>query len=222
MIRFMVTALLALIFVQTSVSLTPSDDVWIYEHASDPAGDPFLRIWGASGKPVSDDPADTGQFSYGYLRWNLTTVPSNSKITGAKLIVKQVADPGYSSEDAKACPLEARALEGMFDEKSWTFSLAAKVYPKSGAEALYGSGYPQLISKDQRAVPITIDLMGPKSSFGSAISAALASGTPTLCIALTSKIDPSTSGRTAVYKVYSKDAELAENRPVLSLTFEPK
>ena len=199
----------------TTLTLTPSDDVWVYEHASDPAKDAYLRVWGNSGKAVSDDPADTGQFAYGYLRWDLSAIPTSAKITSAKLIVNQVADPDYTVDESKANPLEARALSGEFDEKSWTFSVAAKVFPKAGPEGLFGSGYPKQLSKDGHSVPITIDLLSGKGSFGTAVS-----GAKSISLALTSTLDPAVGGRTSVYKVFSKDAEKAENRPVLVLTYE--
>jgi hypothetical protein len=209
-----VALLAALLFAPATLTLTPTDDVWVYEHASDPAKDMFLRVWGNGGKAVSDDPADTSQFSYGYLRWDLSSIPAGAKLTGAKLIVNQVADPAYSTDDAKANPLEVRALVGTFDEQTWTFSTAAKVFPKPGSDAIFGSGYPTLISKDGRVVPITIDLLTGKGDFAAALQ-----GAKTISLALTSKLDPSVGGMSSVYKVYSKDAERAENRPVLILTF---
>ena len=210
----MLIALAALLFAPKTLTLTPTDDVWVYEHAGDPAHDPYLRVWGNGGKAVSDDPADISQYSYGYLRWDLSEIPTGSKLISAKLIVNQVAEPAYTTEEAKANPLEARAMSETFDEKSWSFALSSKVFPKRAPESVYGSGYPSLISKDGRVVPITIDLMSGKGDFAAAIQ-----GAKSLCLGLTSKLDPSVGGMTSVYKVYSKDADRPENRPVLVLSF---
>jgi hypothetical protein len=218
--RVVLPVLAALFFAPTTLSLTPSDDVWVYEHASDPAKDAYLRVWGAGGKSVADDPSDTGQFSYGYLRWDLSAIPAGAKLKSARLIVCQIAEPAYSAEDAKANPLEARSLVGSFDEKNWAFSAAAKVFPKSGDDGLFGGGYPKIFSKDGRVVPISIDLLSGKGNFGGAFTAALKGSSKSLCMALTSHLDPSSGGMSSVYKVYSKDAETPTNRPVLELEIE--
>jgi hypothetical protein len=206
-----------LVFAPKTIALTPSDDVWVYEHASDPAHDAYLRVWGNAGNAVAETPGDTGQFSYGLLRWNLDALPAGAKIVDAKLMLKQVSGAGYTVEEAKANPLEAREMTGEFTEKEWAFEQGAKTYPIKGKDAVFGSGYPTKI--ESADLPITIDLMGKKTPFAKDVAAALA-GSKTLYMALTSTIDPSASGRTAVYKVFSKDAETAANRPTLVLTYE--
>src|SRR5256885_1361944 len=102
--------------------LTPTDDVWVYPHASDPQKDPFLRAWGSAGKAVAATPAEGSDFSYSYLKWDTAAISkAPGKVTEAKLIVTLIADPTYGEDEAKASPLEVRPLKGDFSEKTWDY-----------------------------------------------------------------------------------------------------
>ena len=202
----------------TTVTLTPSDDVWVYEHAADPAKDSFFRIWGTMGNAVAENPSDAGQFSYGLLKWDLSKIPAGAKITSAKPVVNQISDPGFTIDDAKAAPLEARAVNGDFAEKGWDYASSSKTFPIKGEEGIFGTGYPDASVMKDKVVPISIDLLKGRADLAKAIAQALG-GPKTICLALTSKIDPSSLGRSAVYKIYTRDAERESSRPVLILSY---
>ena len=51
-------------------TLVPTDDVWVYPHAGDPAHDSFLRVWGADGKAAPKDAGELEQFSFGLLQFD--------------------------------------------------------------------------------------------------------------------------------------------------------
>jgi hypothetical protein len=199
--------------------LMPSDDVWVYPHASDPMKDPFLRAWGAGGKSVASAPDEGGEFSYSYLKWDLSSVPKTVMVVEAKLILTLVADPGYTEELAKSNPLEVRPVGADFAEKTWTFEKSASIAPQSGDKGFFGSGFPVGWKKDGKDIRIEIDLLKGPKDFAAYLKESLAAGKAAL--AITSKMDPSEAGRTGVYKWYSKDAEKKEVRPVLHLVVDP-
>jgi hypothetical protein len=202
--------------------LSPTDDVWVYPHASDPEKDPFLRAWGSGGKSVSATPDEAGEFSYSYLKWDLSTLPkTGSKLTEARLTVWLVADPGYTEQYAKENPLEVRPVKPEFAEKGWNFDIAAKVIPTADAKGVFGSAYPKGYKKDGKEIALAIDLLKGPGDLRKHLAELLMTSNPKLGLALTASMDPSDAGRTAVYKLYSKDAERKEVRPVLHLVFAP-
>jgi hypothetical protein len=196
--------------------LVPTDDVWVYPHASEPETDPYLRAWGDGASSV-DAPGRTPDIhSYSYLRFDLSQLPTKFKVLEAKLKLVHAPDPAFAEADSKAAPLEARALAGEFNEKTWTFESAAKVSPVGGKEALWGSALVGSAEKG-KAIPIELDLLKGESRFAEALVKASAGASRTLGLALTSKITPEEGG--GVYKVLSKDGP-KESRPVLRLVVE--
>jgi hypothetical protein len=207
------TALLT-ISVATTVELAPTDDVWVYPHASDPGKDPFMRVWGGNDLAVSPSPDEMDSYSYGYLKFDLSSLNKGQKLTAAELVLKHAADPGFSQQDADNRPIQARALLGTFEEKTWQYENATKVAPDKSDTAVYGSATGTVISNGQ-PFTLTIDLLKGPAKFAERLETG-----STLALALTSTIDPQVGGMRAVYKVYSKDAENESNRPKLRLTFE--
>lgn len=215
----MPAALIALLALSTPITLEPAHDVWVYPHAADATKDAYLRVWGTSGKSAPADASEAEEFSLSYLKWNLTGVTSGKKLKSAKLVVVNIANPGFSLEQAKAAPLEARAVGIAFDEKDWTYEGVSKLLPKADKEAVFGVGAPDLLMKD-KTVEITLDLLKGPGDFRAALEAAAKSPTKELALALTSPLDMSVLGRAGIYKLYSKDAETKENHPKLVLEFE--
>lgn len=201
-----------------TITLVPTDDVWVYAHASDPGGDLFLRIWGAEGKAAPANADEAGDLSMGYLKWNLDALPALSHLKSAKLVVYNIANPGFSVEQAKATPLQARLIDSSFTEKTWTFEGVSKLLPKTTPEAVLGTGFPESIPKDS-PVEISLDLLKGPADFKKAIGEALASPSHSLGLAVTSVIDMATLGNAGVFKIYSRNAELEKNRPKLVLEF---
>ena len=201
-----------------SISIVPIETIWVYENASTPADGSYLRAWGSEGKSCPGEGEDAGQFSYTYLKWDLADVPKIAKLVSAKLEFNNIPDPGFTVETAKKAPLEARAIVGEFDAKTWTFDMATKVHPLSAATAVYGSGYPREI-RAGAPVSIIVDLMAGPNPFEKALRSALSSSSHSLSLAITSALDPSTEGRTCVYKVFGQTDSHENMRPKLTLTF---
>ncbi|CAN5377848.1 hypothetical protein BH11ARM2_BH11ARM2_02960 [soil metagenome] len=204
--------LAAMILLAQTPALTfaPHDDVWVYPHASDPAGDAFLRVWGTQGDAVAPDPASAGDFSYGYLRFDLPAPAEGRKLAEARLELTQEKNPPYTLDLAKSAPLQARPLIGDFEEKTWSYGDSAKVYP---SPTIYGDGSPAAIEAD-KPLPIVIDLLKGPADF----RAASGKG-GWVDIALTSPMDVASGNRT-VYRIFSKEAETEIYRPRLVLRYE--
>lgn len=202
-------------FAPKTFALVPKETVWVYENASSPADGTLLRAWGAEGRSCPNEGEDLAQFSFSFLKWDLSDVPRDAKLLKATLDLNNIPDPGFTIESAKRAPLEVRALIGEFDAKTWTFDKAAKVRPNGAKVALYGSGYPLTI-RAGAPVEISIDLLSPKSTFAKALSEAGKS----LSLTITSAMDPSAEGRASIYKLYGQSESKESLRPVLKLTFE--
>ncbi len=197
--------------------LPPSDDAWVYPHADDPSRDPFLRVWGSGGRSV-DEPGRTPEdFSYAYLRFDLSPLPKRVKVLEAALLLTHVPNPSFSAADAERAPLEVRPLAGDFTEKGWNYADSAKVHPDGGKDALLGAASPKPGAPDKE-FGVTIDLL-KLGRLPALLTKALEGERPALRVALTSALDPSEAGNRAVYKVYSKDGP-KEFRPTLRLVVE--
>ena len=194
----------------TTLELTPTDDAWVYPHASDPAKDPFLRVWGMGGEAVANQ-GDAGEFSYSYLSFDVSGVPTDAKLTKAVLVMTQIANPPYTADQSKQYPIEVRPLIGEFDEKTWRYDLSAKVTPDGTKDATFGTGFLAAGGKADEAQTISVDLLKGPGKLGPYLSQGKA-----LRFALTSTLDP-TLGERTTYKFYSKDNENKAVRPKLVL-----
>ncbi|HSI72336.1 MAG TPA: hypothetical protein VK934_04105 [Fimbriimonas sp.] len=212
----MLIALAAVMLAQT-FTLQPSDDLWVYPHASEPGTDVFLRVWGAEGKAAPSNAGEAESYSMAFLKWSLVGMPTASKLTGAKLILTQVAKPGYSLQQAKDMPLEARGVPAMFAETDWKYESLEAFLPKAGKDDVYGSGYPETIGGD--TVNISIDLLKGKG-FADTLAKALHDPKKEIAIGLTSAMDMAELGRSSIYKIYSRDERDEKLRPKLVLIFD--
>jgi len=202
-----------------TISIVPKQTIWVYENASSPGDGTFLRAWGVEGKSCPAEGEDLSQFSYSFLKWDLSDVPAGAKLVSAKLEVNNIPDPGFSVASTKHSPLEARALIGEFDAKTWSFDKATKIRPDNTKTGLFGIGSPTVITAGA-PVSISIDLADKDGRFAKAFTAALASSTHELSLAITSAMDPSVDGRSSVYKVYGQSESKETLRPKLVLVFE--
>ncbi|MBI1331912.1 MAG: hypothetical protein GC165_03435 [Armatimonadetes bacterium] len=200
-----------------TVSLTADQDVWVYAHSSDAAGEPYLMAWGVGGKAIADNPDDAESCSYSYLRFSLDQIPAGKKLVGATMILKPMGSPEINPA-AKDWPLEVRPLKGTFTEREWSYDVASTVVPMP---EIFGTGIIGAVSgsADAKDLEIRVDLMGKTSKFGDAFAAAAKDKKP-MYFALTSKYDPSNQGRSGVYRLYSRDNKDESVRPKLVLTFE--
>lgn len=204
-------ALASILAGPATTELNPTDDVWVYAHASDQK-DPYLRIWSNGSGDLAADANEMEEFSYAYLRFDTSKVPAG-KITEAKLVLTHIADPTYTAELAKLNPLVARPIAETFTEKSWSYD-NAKIAPEKGADAIFGKGYPESIPAGKE-FQITIDLLKGPKDFSAYLRKHQAIG-----ISLSSSMDVTGSDSRPVYKVFSKDAETASKRPVLKIVTE--
>lgn len=214
----MTFSLLAVAVLMQTVTLTPTDDIWVYPHASDPQRDEFLRVWGAEGKSVAGASDAVESFGYSYLQFDVSSVKPDATLKSAKLYLWHVADPAWTKEDLKATPIEVRAVASGFSEKTWAYESGIQSYPpKAGAEGLFGVTVLEGAMAQGKPVCLVVDLLGPKSSFATYLRKASAGGGK-LALALTSAIDPS-ENRGMVFKLHSKEGPEA-TRPQLLLAFE--
>lgn len=199
-----------------TIEKTPIDDVWVYANASDNS-DVYLRTWGDGSKAVAAKGEDAENISYSYLRFDVSDLPKDKKLTEATLTLTHIANPSWNDEIGKAAPIQIRPLGGDFDEKSWTYEKVSTVAPSADAKSIFGSVNPKVPAKADAPIPITINLLSGPGGFSDYLKASLKIGK--LAMAITSPLDPQASGDRTVYKFYSKDAEKAL-RPVLKLKFE--
>ncbi len=194
------------------VEFTPTDDIWVYPHASDPQKDGYLRVWGTEGTAVASDPAQADEYSYSYLKFNVKEIPAAAKITSAVLVLMHTPDPAWQASDSKGSPLEARPLSKDFTEKGWDYGLGRTVFPSGKKEDVLGSFFPTKIDAGQ-PIKFEIDLLKGPGKLN------LTAG-ESFTLALTSTLDPSVIGNRAVYKFYSKDYDKVEYRPKLVIQFD--
>ncbi|MBC8065469.1 MAG: hypothetical protein H7Y17_11595 [Chlorobia bacterium] len=195
-----------------TLEVLPTDDIWVYPHASDPQKDGYLRVWGVDGQAVATDPGQADEFSYSYLKFDLAKLPKSAVLKSVVLTLMHTPDPAWQAEEAKASPLEVRPLGKDFSEKGWEFGLGKTVFPGGRKEDVFGSFGPAKIDAGQ-PIKFEVDLLkGPNKL--------LLSAGGSFGVALTSKLDPSAIGNRAVYKFYSKDYDKAEYRPKLTISYE--
>ncbi len=198
------------------ISLTPSDDVWVYSHASDPAHDAYLRAFGSDTKSVAASMDEQGDFSYGFLKFDLSAVKPGWKLASATLTLTHIGMPSFTKTQGKQNPLEVRPMVGDFNEKTWAFDQVEKTHPLGGEKDIFGSFALSGDENTDKDWTLSIDLLKGPASFSKAIDAAAGKS---ICLALVSKLSPA-EGAPATWKVYSKDADSAAKRPQLVLKFE--
>ena len=203
-----------------TVTLEPTDDVWVYPHASEQVEDPFLRTWGSDGKAVEEpDPGMTASWSL--VKFDLGSVKVDGKLTKAVLILTHAPKVGMTVKESADAPLEARSVETGFTERLWDFREAEKFSPEGESKEVLGTGAIKSI-EEGKPTRIEIDLMAGPGNFTTLLTSRLASTDKKLAFALTSKVDPEGSNNARIYKYYSHAAEKVEVRPKLVLTFSPE
>lgn len=208
-------ALISALKAPTTVDLIPTDDIWVYPHASDPGKDAYLRVWGAEGRDVAKDINELQDYSYSYLKFDLSKLPAG-KITGATLTLTHIADAGYDVAYAKQNPLRVRPMPSDFDEKKWDYQNAETIKPDE--KVIFGSAAPDKIPGGGKDFTITVDLLKGPGDFKAYVDNAR--GGKALALALTATMDVEEHGQRCIYKFYSKDCETASKRPVLRLTLD--
>jgi hypothetical protein len=197
-----------------TLSLRPTDDVWVYEHAVDPGGDPVSRVWGDGTRSFKETYPPGQQFSYTYLRFDLSSLTGRSyRVDSATLFITS-RPAGYTRQQALENPLEARLLDKDFTEATWDYTDPSNPNPLG----LFGLGDMRGHSQtSDYAIPI--DLNQNRSYFGQALNSAV-NADKTLKIALTSRLRvDSMSGQP--YRIYTRDFPLLPKQPRLELRLRP-
>lgn len=206
--------LAAILLGLTTVSLTPTDDIWVYPHSSDPARDANLRIWGSDDKPAATSASDLEQFSYSFLKFPIDSL-TDEKPKAARLILWSVANPTFTIEQSKRAPLQVRPVSADFTEKTWTYNQAEKLMPDASDKAVFGEKSVAEVSSEA-PFRIEIDLLKGPGKFAGYLVNAKRSGKP-FAIALTAALDV-TDNRSS-YKIYCRDAERETLRPKLEIDY---
>lgn len=205
----MVTALLLATVLGTH-TLAATDDVWIYPHAADQTDDPLLRVWGDGVNSVGD-PGEAAH-SYSIVRFDISAIKDAPKdLKKATLVLWIDGETSMTAADSKASPLEARLVDGSFDEKKWIFENYPRHYPVAGEATLLGKGSAGP-SGDGKPFKLTIDLLGGKADLRQAME-----GKKALAFALTSKIVAG-GAEGPYYRIHSRSSE-EKLRPTLVLEY---
>lgn len=202
----MVTLAAALILGSTWAK-TPSDDVWVYPHSSDPGAEQLLRVWGDGEVSVDANYPPDGSFSYAYVQWDISDLPKGD-LEGATLTVYALWNEELSAETVEKFPLEIRALKPTLDEKRFSYDKGEAPAPKALAK-----GKAEKVDKNWK---FTFDLNDKDGKFKELLAGARDGGK--IAFAFTSKISPAES-RSLIYKINSKEGP-KELRP--ELKFEIK
>lgn len=131
----------------------PSDDVWAYEFAADPGGDPVIRLWGDSGLDLNPDgypgpPASRAFWSYGFASWDLSDVPPGWDWQGATVTLTVADGTVYDPSENE---VYLRLLTGPVDEATWVFGVgpapvAGDAYRIAGDDSAAANGPGSLIT----------------------------------------------------------------------------
>jgi hypothetical protein len=200
--------------VAQSLSLRPTDDVWVYEHSVDPGGDPISRVWGDGTRSFRDTYPPGQEFSYTYLRFDLGSLTGTSYQVESAVLRITSRPAGYSRQAALDNPLEARALGKDFTEATWNYADPTNPNPLG----LFGSGDMSGHSTASDYV-IPIDLNKNRSLFGQAFNTAVRSDKK-FKVALTSRLRVNDMGGQP-YRLYTRDFPLVVRQPLLELTLRP-
>ncbi len=199
-----------------TITVPVKESAWVYVHSGDPTGDEFLRIWGAEGVAAPETPGGTEDFSFGFLKFEFSGLPSG-KPKKAVLVLHNAAPAAFEADDLRQTPLQARELTGSFSAANWGANTAAP----GPAKTVFGIG--KLLNPMEKTVSpeIDIDLLKGPNDIGEALIKAESATEHVLYLALTSAIQPNSQGGSfsGIYKIYSANAKDKALRPVLRLEF---
>lgn len=210
----MITALTLLAAAQT-ITLNPTDDVWVYKFAADQTSDPFLRCWGTDSKSVADpDAGEAGSWSV--MKFDISKLPT-TKLTSATLDLYFVPNPNIDEALGKKYPIEVRTVSSKFEEENFSLDQAASIKPT--LDSLIATNPVTLYSNAEGPSKVTINLLAKQGSFEKILAEAQKSQSKELAFALTSALTPDEAGESLIYKFYSTNSEKS-TRPTLTLNFE--
>jgi TolB protein len=187
-----------------SVIVEASNDVWVYEFASNQDQDSFLRVWG-SGLPVAafgEAPDD----SVSLVEFPKTTLPAG-EIVSARLVLTHAAPTGSQREHLRTHPVELFSVAPGIDEKRWVKDLAIDHWPAGSALAR------GVVMEDgpEGAFHVAFDVTNDMKEWRTNFSE------KGLAFALFSSLPVGDLGRDAIYKFFSRNAADPTVRPRLEI-----
>ena len=207
---------LALVCLGLTIKLAPTDDVWVYSHASDQVNDTFLRVWGAEGNAVTSV-EEQAPASWSMVQFDLGTSKRSVDLTGAKLVLHHIGNPTFTADDSLVAPVEVRPATAGFSEKTWTISDAEDFKPAPGDNDVFGFR-PVTPGTDDKPIEVAVELLAGKRDFRKSFDDALDKGGK-LALAITSRMEITGGAQRKTYKFFSRSAS-AELRPQLVLTYK--
>ncbi len=208
-------ALSALPAAAVTLTLRPTDDVWVYENSVDPGSDPIARVWGDGTRSFKETYPPGQNFSYTYLRFDLSSLAGASYTVDRAVLRITSRAAGYTRQEAVDNPLEARGLGKDFREATWNYSDPTNPNP---LPSLFGSGDASAYSSTGDWV-IPIDLNQDRRAFGGFFNEAVRID-KALKLALTSRLRVDDMGGQP-YRIYTCDFPLVQRQPTLELTLRP-
>lgn len=199
-----------------TLKLSPVDDVWVYSFAPDQSTDEFLRCWGAGGEEL-DASGGNVMGSWSNLKFDVSSIPSDKKLTAATLTLWDSGDNFLSPEQTKKFPLYVRKGTVKFEEENFRYTMAETLAPSLKPDSLFGTASPENPGSG-KPFSFTVDLLKGEGKFGDYLTSQLKTSSKLIGLTLTSKIDPESSTDGVFYKFYSKSGP-KDMRPVLELTF---
>lgn len=197
------------------LSLTPSDDIWVYPHASDQTSSEYLRAWGSDGQAIGELGDTQLAFSFSCLKFQLPADAPAGAPAKAVLIVTHAAPAGFTADESKQYPIEARLTSAAWEEESFTMANLKAVAPSPKAEAIFGTGIAKP-TDDEKPFPVEINLLAKDSPFPTFLDFVRKSPSRELAVAITTRMDPQNAGEGGLYKFYSRSGPEAF-RPKLVL-----
>lgn len=205
-------------FLPQSVEIPANSSIWVYSHSSDPADETFLRIWGANGRSLPKDAGSAEDFSFAYLRFDLSKLESGTP-KSIDLILYNKVPIDFSKGTSVINPLEVHILNSPFDPKTWQFQQSVTIVPDKG---ILGNG--KVVGDTQtiedvkaQEIDVSISVSKSKSWFDSTNSNHFA------YLALASSIDAAAvrngTGSGGFYKIFSATVPQKGLRPRLVIHY---
>jgi hypothetical protein len=195
-----------------TITLNPSDDVWVYKFAADQTSDPYLRCWGSDGKSVADPGAGEAG-SWSVMKFDVSKV-NFTKLTGAELDLYFVPNPNIDEETGKKYPIEVRLITPKFEEENFELAKAEAIRPSNDQTKLLAKAPVVMYANTEGPAKITVKFTA--ESFSKALTEAKKSETKELAFAITTALTPTEAGESLIYKFYSTNSAAA-TKPTLKL-----
>ncbi|MFQ3588505.1 MAG: hypothetical protein SNJ76_12705 [Fimbriimonadaceae bacterium] len=184
--------------------LEPTDDVWVYSHASDQDRDPFLRCWGGENGSLPESFGDGGG-SFSLIQFDLSRLDAaalraiaEGRVASAHLILTHVDTRRENAAILSRHPLEVRGAPARVDERGWVYDDGARAFPTGNPFGVYQGA----IDAIGQPFEVAVDLLQGPEDFRKALAAA---GDGKFALAITSPVEPQDQA-IGVFRFFSRNA----------------